>query len=458
MSFSKENKKKKSSGRKPMNLYLVIVFAFLGIILFGTLLLCLPVSSRSGNSCGFITALFTATSSTCVTGLVLADTWSQWSGFGQVVLLCLIETGGLGFMSIASITFFAFKKRISMNERAVIAMAVGADDQSEAVRIQKKMLAFSLSAEGLGALALTLRFSEEYGILKALRLGIFHSVSAFCNAGFDILGFKSAGASVQIYGTDTAVVFILSFLIVFGGLGFIVWDEIFHIKSPKKWSVYTKLVIITTSVLLISGTFFICVTEWNNPLTLGEMTVFEKIKAGFFQSVTVRTAGFAGIDQECMTDAGKAVSMFLMLIGGSSGSTAGGLKTVTFVVILLFLMSHFKGHENTNIFHRCIPQRYALNALTIFGIMVFLSFFGAFFICVTSPVSFTNALYEAISALATVGLTAGATPLLSLPAKLLIIIYMYFGRVGILTISLGFFQSKNSKEHFRYANTDLMIG
>lgn len=458
MAVSNNSKKKKHTARKPVNMYLLIAFVFFGIILFGTALLCLPFSSRDGNSCGFITALFTATSSTCVTGLVLADTWTQWSGFGQVVILCLIETGGLGFMSIASTMFFVFKKRITMNERSAIALTVGADDQSEAERLQKKMLAFSFGAQGLGAVLLTVRFLSDFGLKKSVQLGIFHSVSAFCNAGFDILGFKTPGASVELYGTDTAVVAVLSFLIIFGGLGFVVWDEFFQVKSPKKRSVYTKLVIITTTVLLLSGTLLICLAEWNNPLTLGEMTFFEKIKAGFFQSVTVRTAGFAGINQEYMTEAGKAVSMFLMLIGGSSGSTAGGLKTVTFVVIMLFLYSSFKGRENVNIFHRTISKSNALNALTIFGIMVSLAFFGAFFICITSPVSFTNALYESVSALATVGLTAGATPLLSLPAKLLIIIYMYFGRVGILTISLGFFRSKNTKEHFRYANTDLMIG
>ena len=447
-----------NKNRRPMNVNRLIALAFAGIILFGALLLCLPFSSRSGTSCGFRTALFTATSSTCVTGLILADTWTQWSGFGQTVIITLIEIGGLGFMSIASFVIFAFKKKMNINQRLAMAQSIGVSDMGDAVRMQKRMLLGCLIVEGSGALILTARFIPKYGFWVALKLGFFHSISAFCNAGFDILGFETPGQSLIPYGTDPIVIITLSLLVIIGGLGYIVWDETVRIHSPKKWSVYTKLVLISTGSLLILGAVGIYITEWNNPETLGELSTPGKFIAGFFQSVTARTAGFDGLNQGGMTEAGKAVTMFLMLIGGSSGSTAGGLKTVTFIVLILFMWSRLRDRDEINVFNRSIPSKLVLNALTIFGIMVTMSFLGAAFICATSPVTFTDALYEAVSAIATVGLTTGITPSLSIPAQFLLIIYMYFGRVGILTISFGFLQKKPSELKYKYAETSLLIG
>ena len=444
--------------RKPLNASQMIALVFAGIILLGTGLLCLPFSSRSGQCCGLRTALFTATSATCVTGLILADTWTQWSGFGQAVILCLIETGGLGFMSAASVVVFLLRKKINMNQRLLMAQSLGADDLGGAVRLQRMMLRGCLLIEGAGALLLMLRFLPEYGFLTSLKLGVFHSVSAFCNAGFDILGFRAPGSSMMLYGSDPAVCFTLAALITVGGLGFLVWDEVVRIRSPRRWSVYTRLVLWATAGLLVGGTVLICLTEWNNPATLGGMTFGRKLTAAFFQSATTRTAGFAGIDQGALTDGGKAVTMFLMLIGGSSGSTAGGLKTVTFLVLLLFLWSKVRGKDNVSVLHRTVPERHVLNALTVFGVMIALAFFGGAFLCATSPVSFTDALYEAVSAIATVGLTTGITPQLSIPAQMLMIVYMYFGRVGILTISLGFLQEKHAQKQYRYAETGLLIG
>ena len=450
--------KKRRFGKSSLNISRIIALVFFIIILLGTVLLSLPFASRSGQSCGVLTAAFTATSATCVTGLIMADTWLQWSAFGQIVIITLIEIGGLGFMSAASFVIFVFRRRITMNARAAIAVSVGSDDMNDVVRIQKKMLLYGVGVQVLGALVLTLRFARDFKFSKALRLGFFHAISAFCNAGFDILGFIEPGASVAPYGTDTVVVLVLSFLIAFGGLGFLVWDEIICLKSPKKWSVYTKLVMLTTAALLAGGSLMIYAAEWNNPATLGSMPFWGKIKAGFFQSVTTRTAGFAGIDQGALTDAGKAITIFLMLIGGSSGSTAGGLKTVTFIVLVLFLWSRLRGKENIHVFYRRIPEEHVLNALTVFGFMVFLSFFGGAFLSAASGVSFTDGLYESVSAIATVGLTTGITPTLSVASKLLMMLYMYFGRVGILTVSLGFLQNEKVKGHFKYADTGLLIG
>lgn len=446
--------------RKRLNLTptRIIALAFLLIILAGALLLTLPAASRSGVSCGFRPALFTATSATCVTGLVLFDTWTQWSGFGQVVILCLIEIGGLGFMSAASFVIFVLRRKIGLRQRMVIAQALSLNEMEGVIRLQKWVLRGSIGIQLAGAIILFARFLPEYGLRRAARWGIFHSVSAFCNAGFDIFGSIAPGQSMLSFQTDPVVCVTIMALIIVGGLGFFVWEEVIRVHNFKRFSVYTKLVLLTSLVLILAGAAFFCLLEWNNPATLGGLTVPQKLLNGFFQSVTVRTAGFAGVDQAGLTDAGKAVSIVLMLIGGSSGSTAGGVKTVTMVVLLLFLWTRVRGRQTVCVFHRTIPNHKVMDAMTIVTIMVLLAVFGAIFICVTSPVGFTDAVYEAVSALATVGLTAGATGKLSIPAQFLIMLYMYFGRVGVLTISLGFLMGNKAQERFHYAKTDLLIG
>ena len=443
--------------RQALSISRLTALTFLGIILAGTLLLTLPFASRNGRSAGLITSLFTATSATCVTGLVLADTWSQWSNFGQAVILLMIETGGLGFMSAASLAYFSLKRKISIQQQLVMAEAIGSN-MDDAVDHQKRLLIRAFIVEGVGAAILTARFLAEFPFPQALKLGVFHSVSAFCNAGFDILGFKQPGASLIVYQTDPVICLTLSALVILGGLGFLVWDELLRERNPKKWSVYTKLVMVTTGVLLLTGTILFCLLEWGNPSTLGTMKAPQKLLAAFFQSMTLRTAGFAGVDQGLLTSAGKAVSIFLMLIGGSSGSTAGGLKTVTFVVLLMFLWNRIRGRQTVSVFHRTISNDHVLNAITIFMLMVLLAFAGAAVICATSQVGFADSLFETVSAIGTVGLTAGATPRLSLVSKFMIMLFMYFGRVGLLTISFGFLRKKPSGEKYRYANTDLLIG
>lgn len=436
----------------------IIAVTFALIILVGTGLLTLPVASRSGESCPFLPALFTATSATCVTGLTPFDTWTQWSGFGQAVLLCLIQIGGLGFMSVATLVVFLLRRRIGLKQRMLIAQALSLNDLEGVVLLQKMVLIGSFSVEGIGALILTLRFLPEVGFPKALWWGVFHSVSAFCNAGFDVFGCITPGASLMEFKSDPLVLLTLGTLVVTGTLGFLVWQEIWEIRNFRKFSVYTRLVLLTTGVLLAAGWVLICLLEWNNPETLGSMTAGDKLLNGLFQSVTLRTAGFAAIDQAKLTEGGKAVSMVLMLIGGSSGSTAGGLKTVTFVVLLLFLASRMRNKSRVCVFRRTIPDSQVMDAMTIAMIMIGLAVFGGIFISATSPVGFTDGLYESISAIATVGLTAGVTTSLAVPAQILMILYMYFGRVGVLTISLGFLMGNRAEERFRYAQTSLLIG
>lgn len=456
--FQRENQKKVRRRKVSMSATKLVALCFLGIILLGTGLLMLPVSSRSGEPCQFLPALFTATSATCVTGLTPFDTWTQWSGFGQVVLLCLIEIGGLGFMSAATLVIFLFRRKVGLRQRMLIAQALSLNEMDGVVRLQRMVIFGSLGFEAAGALILTLWFWPQYGFVRALRWGVFHSISAFCNAGFDIFGSMEPGSSLLLFQNDPVVLLTLGALVVLGGLGFLVWQDIAEKRSWKKLSVYSRLVLLATASLIGTGWFFICLLEWNNPETLGNLSVGSKLLGGLFQSITLRTAGFDAINQAGLTQGGKAVSMVLMLIGGSSGSTAGGLKTVTFLVVLLFIWARARGRSNVSAFCRTIPQEQALNAMTISLMMVLLSVLGGIFVCATSPVSFTDGLFEAISALATVGLTAGATGLLSVPAKILIIIFMYFGRVGVLTISLGFLMGNQAVERFRYAETSLLIG
>ena len=438
----------------------IIALVFACIIFLGAGLLTLPIASRNGESCGFFPALFTATSATCVTGLVLFDTWSQWSGFGQTVILLMIEIGGLGFMSAAAMVIFLLRRKVGLKQRMVMAQAMSVNDMQGVVRLQKWVIYGSLGVQAVGALILLARFWPEYGLVRGLKWSVFHAISAFCNAGFDIFGALEPGRSLMLFNDDPIVMLVLMMLITVGGLGFLVWQELATVRSFKKFSVYTKLVLIATGCIILIGSGVILLLEWNNPDTLGPMPVWQKILNAFFQTVTLRTAGFVTVDQGALTEATKAISMVIMLIGGSSGSTAGGLKTVTFVVLVLFIWSKARGRSTVHIFKRTIPQAKAMDATTIFLIMSGLAFFGGFFIAATSPVpvSFTDGLYEAVSALATVGLTTGITPVMGVAAQMLIIAFMYFGRVGVLTISLGFLMGDKAEDRFRYADTNLLIG
>ena len=436
----------------------IIAVGFAAIILVGAGLLTLPAASRSGVSCGFFPALFTATSATCVTGLVLFDTYTQWSLFGQIVIITLIEVGGLGFMSAASTALFLLRKKVGLRQKMVMAQALNLNDMDGVVRIQKLVLTGSMSIQGMGALILLLRFWPEYGFLRALGWGVFHSISAFCNAGFDLFGYLAPGQSLILFQDDPIICLTLMALVTIGGLGFLVWEEMARVRSFKKFSVYTKLVLLMTAGILLIGTVVILLLEWQNPNTLGPMPVWQKILNAFFQTGTLRTAGFVTLDQLQLTDATKVFSIFIMFIGGSSGSTAGGLKTVTIVVLLLFIWAKARGKHSVHVFKRNIPQEKAMDAMTITFITVALSLLGGMVITMVAPISFLDAWFEAVSAICTVGLSAGGTANLGVIAQCVIIAFMYFGRVGILTLSLGFLMGNRAKDRFQYADTNLLIG
>ena len=436
----------------------IIALGFAAIILLGAGLLTLPAASRSGVSCGFFPALFTATSATCVTGLVLFDTYTQWSSFGQVVIITLIEIGGLGFMSAASTVVFLLRRKVGLRQKLVIAQALNLNDMDGVVKIQKLVLTGSLTIQGIGALILLLRFWPEYGFGRALAWGVFHSISAFCNAGFDLFGMIAPGQSLIVFNDDPIICLTLMALVTIGGLGFLVWEEMARVRRFKDFSVYTKLVLLMTGAILLIGTIVILLLEWDNPATLGNMPVWQKIMNAFFQTGTLRTAGFVTVDQLALQDATKAFSILIMFVGGSSGSTAGGLKTVTIVVLLLFVWAKARGKESVHVFKRNIPAAKAVDAMTITFITVLLSVFGGMLISAFSSASFLDAWYEAVSAICTVGLTAAGTASLGVFAQSIIIAFMYFGRVGILTLSLGFLMGNQAKDRFQYADTNLLIG
>ena len=451
----------------------LIVLVFLFIILLGTGLLCLPAASRSGEATPFLTSLFTATSATCVTGLIRVDTGTHWAMFGQVVILLLIQIGGLGFMTIACLFFFALRRKIGLRERMVLAQALGSDSYSGIVSLVRNILRGTAAVEGAGALILFFRFLPEFGFGRALWYGVFHSVSAFCNAGFDVLADTDVGGSLCRYATDPVVNFTIMALIIIGGLGlgmlstalpiigglgFAVWGDIRHNRRFSRMSVYTRLVILITTVLIFGGAGIFAALEWNNPGTLGGLTPSQKLMAALFQSVTLRTAGFATFDQNALSDVSKAAADFLMLIGGSSGSTAGGVKTVTVGVILLAAWSTARGRTSVQIMKRRIPQQAVANASALFILVLLLSGLGAAFLSIADHVSLENALYETISALCTVGLTTGITSTLCAASQIVLIIFMFFGRLGIMTISVGFLAADRAEERVSYAETKIMIG
>ena len=442
--------------RKPDHAARVLTGFFLLVILIGSVLLGLPIASRSGESCGGMTAVFTATSAVCVTGLSLVDTYSQWSAFGQVVLLGLIQIGGLGYTAFVSMFYFLLRRRIGLRERLVIQQAMALDELEGVVRL---MLAGTFLVEGAGALILTLRFWTEYPLKKALWMGVFHGISAFCNAGFDIMGFLTPGASLAAFQGDVVVNLTLAALIVIGGLGFFVWNDILMLrKKNHRLSVHTRLVLWTTGILLVGGTLAILTLEWNNPGTLGGLPVGEKILAAFFQSATPRTAGFAALDQGSLTGSGKMVSVLLMLVGGSSGSTAGGIKTVS--VALLFLMSYsvLRNHKETVLFGRRIPQQQMASAASIALLVTGFGLMGGMILSATNGLPLGDCLYESISAICTVGLSTGITAGLNLGSKILLIIYMFFGRVGIMTISFAFMTKIPPDNAIRRPEARVLIG
>ncbi len=439
----------------------VIIFGFLTIIFVGTLLLIMPFSSSAGVFTPPIDALFTATSATCVTGLITVDTGVYWSWFGKGVILLLIQIGGLGFMSLAMVFSTLLKRRVSPREQMLFTQSMNLDPYSNLAAFAYRVTLFAFSAEGIGALLLSFRFVPEFGLLKGVCFSIFHSVSAFCNAGFDILGGHFGEfASLSHYADDVYVNIILSLLILSGGLGFIVWDDIRHyIAERKRISLYTRLVLAASFALVFGGALLIAVMEWNNPETLGTGSALTKITRAVFQSVTLRTAGFATIDQASLTAGTKLISMILMFIGGNSGSTAGGIKIGTIIIVFASTISIIRGDSDAILRKRRMENDTVRRAFALFSIGLLAVFVSGFALSAFERVSLSDAYFEVFSAFGTVGITVGITPYLSVIGKLLIICLMFFGRIGITSVMYAVMMRANrEKPPISYPKINLPIG
>ena len=448
----------------------ILVVGFLFLIILGTILLSLPIASTAEGSIGFVDSIFTATSSVCVTGLVVLETSQDFTLFGQIVILLLIQIGGLGFMTITTAFFILVGKKITLKERLVIQEALNQYSISGMVRLTKKIILGTFIIEGIGALLLSVRFiSQEGGFFRGIYLAIFHSISAFCNAGFAIL----RGSSLTEYSGDLVVNFVIMSLVILGGLGFAVWWDLIKVStekrkkkySMKKWfqklSLHTKIVLVMTSILLVVGFVFFFVVEFNNPDTLGNMSLKNKTLAAMFQSVTTRTAGFNSIPLEDMRYASKFMTIIFMFIGGSPGGTAGGIKTVTVAVILLSIISVIRGKERIEVFNRTIPFDILRRAITVFFISlgVVISVTIMLTISEAGSGSFMDIFFESTSAFATVGLSLDFTSTLSTFGKILISITMFIGRLGPITMALAFsLKSKSQKGQVKKPEERVMVG
>ena len=434
-----------------------VVFSFGAIILTGTVLLMLPWASTSGESAGLMTALFTSTSATCVTGLALVDTATSWTIFGQGVILLMIQMGGLGFMTVLTLFSLALNRRINLSERLLIVSTLNLTDTDGVVRVVRNALRLTFAVEGAGALILAFRFVPEYGLAGGIWRGVFTSVSAMCNAGFDLMG-PEAGGSLMRYQKDPVVLLVIMFLIVFGGLGFFVWEDIRRARRWRNLRLYSRMVLVMTGALIVLGAVYFMAVEWNNPNTMGELAPGWKVLNSFFQSVTLRTAGFYSIPQGTMHDSSMVMSSVLMLIGGSSGSTAGGLKTGTVAILLLTMRAGLAGREEVTLRRRTISQRRVMTALTLTLIVVVLFLGISMTLSVADEIPFLSAAFETASALATVGVTVGITPTLSAGSHIILIAAMFLGRVGIMSFSVAFLARGRNAAKIRYPVIDIMIG
>ena len=433
----------------------ILALGFILVILVGALILTLPISTTSGESTNFLDALFTATSAVCVTGLIVVDTGTYWNVFGQTVIMILIEIGGLGFMSFTTLIAIILGKKITLRERLILQDAMNTFNIQGLVKMVKYVLVFTVSVQFFGALLFSTQFVPEYGLGRGIFYSIFHSISAFCNAGFDIFGNFS---SLTSYNSNAVVILVASALIIIGGLGFTVWSELYSSKSLKKVSLHSKMVILMTAVLVLGGTILMLLFENNNVNTIADMSFFDKIMNSFFASVTPRTAGFNSIPTDGMTTAGQFLTIILMFIGGSPGSTAGGIKTTTIGILIVTIVCVIKGREDVEVFKRRFSKELVYRAFTLIFIGLSLVIVVTMLLSYTEKgASFMALFYEAVSAFGTAGLTLGLTSELSNIGKVLIIFLMYLGRVGPLTVVLSITR-KRINSGIKYPEGKILIG
>lgn len=445
----------------------IIALGFAGVILLGGFLLWLPVCSAPGEHTSFIDALFTAATSVCVTGLVTVPTAVHWSTVGKIVILCIIQLGGLGVIAVTVSAMLLLGRRITLKGRRVIQEAYNLDTMAGMGNIVRKIVVCTLGAELLGAVGYSFVFIPEFGWKKGIWQSVFTSISAFCNAGMDILGEDS----LIPYVGNPLVNGVTIMLIVSGGLGFLVWWDLYRVWKEgcgrkgrqRHWyarlHLHSKLVLASTALLILGGGILFLLFEYGNPDTLGSMTWGTKIQAALFQSVTTRTAGFASVDQGMLSDSSMVLTLFLMFVGGSPMGTAGGVKTTTSAILFLAIIAYLKGKDDTEVFQRKIKEQSIRTAMVVTGLGFFCLLAGSIALSLTMKASFIDIVYEITSALGTVGLSRGITSQLPLAGKMIIIVNMYLGRIGPITLATAItIRARNRNQNVHLAEEHILIG
>lgn len=434
----------------------VLVLGFAALILTGAFLLSLPIAAQNEQQTPFLTALFTATSAVCVTGLVVVDTGTHYSLFGQLVILVLIQVGGLGIMTMTTLFAFIIRKRINLRERLLVAEGINALTLGGVVRLTRNIIGLTLLIEGIGAAILSIRFHYDLGWAKGIYYGIFHSISSFCNAGFDLFGpVYGPFSSLTAYKEDAAVSLTISTLIILGGLGFVVLSDIIRNKRFSRLSLHSKLVIILTAILITTGTALIWFLERHN--TLKDLSPMGSLLASYFQAVTPRTAGYNTLDIGSLRTTTQFLIVILMFIGASPGSTGGGIKTTTFGALLMATWAVVVGKYDTETFRRRIPTNTIFKAQAIFLLALILVLGVTMVLTATEHTDLLTALFETVSGFGTVGLTMGLTPHLTSIGKILIIFTMFIGRVGPLTVAFALWQRQKARK-FSYPEERIIVG
>ena len=433
----------------------ILAIGFLLLIIMGAVILSLPISSKNGQYTNFLDSLFTSTSAVCVTGLVAVDTGTYWSSFGQFIIILLIQIGGLGFMSITVFVAVLLGKKITLKDRLYVQESMNTLSIQGLVKMVKYVIGFTFIVEGIGALLLSTQFIPRFGFLKGMAYSAFHSISAFCNAGFDLMGNYG---SLTTCNNNSVVLITLSILIIIGGIGFTVILELWNYRKRRRLSVHSKVAITISAFLVVFGALFIFLLEYKNVDTIGNMNFKDKIINSIFTAVSPRTAGFNSISLDKMTTASIFLTIFLMFIGGSPGSTAGGLKTTTFGIAVFTLISVIRGREDTEAFKRKLSKNLVYKAFALLMLGMTLVVTVTMILSITEyGISFIDLFFEATSAFGTAGLTLGITQGLTVVGKVVLIITMYCGRVGPMTVMLALMHRQN-KRGFSYPEGKILIG
>lgn len=444
----------------------LIPLSFLVTIIIGTLFLMLPISTADGESTGVLTAIFTATTSVCVTGLVVVDTFSHWSFFGQFIIMILAQIGGLGVVSVASMIMIMGKKKFTFGEHKLLGDSLNVEKNKELLSFLKRIFTGVFIVEGIGTCLYAVKFIPLLGLYRGIWASVFHSVSAFCNAGMDVVGPNS----MIDFQSSGYLMCLTMILIILGGIGFVVWFDVIDgikegirkhfspLKILKRFPVHTKLVLLMTVSLIILGTVVIFLAEYDNPLTLGNMSLGNKILNSLFQSVTFRTAGFASVPQDGLTDISCLIGYILMFIGGSPVGTAGGIKTVTVFLVIMNAVSYIRGKKENVIFHQRVSEELMRKAAAVTCVSIFAVCLMTILLMFSQSIPLNDALYEVISALGTVGLSKGLTPTLNMESRIIIIIAMYLGRIGPISMAIFFTKEDNTKNKIKHSEGTFFVG